>query len=324
MMTSSSSSSDAGTDILLLDDEKTVPEFLLIDHDQVRDKINQSFNSLISLVEQRRQVLLTELKSRSTTAIEDLTFKENQTAWTNMTSLIRTYGRLASRKEEDAELSDDSASTTLSSSSSLIQNMFKITGRGLKQCVVNEEAMFSLLLKDQETDLANRVSLLDIFIINEDPPLPAHLMPTAASANRAKLTHEHTIKTVTKSVTKSVAKCNCDCKLECVGDGMYEVKYKLDKKGTYSLNVLVNKKHINGSPFKLTCLENTVIRKQQPHYDHSISNLTSLNEQPPRRSVSKLPVKSQSSFNLKTSSSATLNRSLTPRVTEKRVTIQQK
>jgi hypothetical protein len=208
--------------------------------------------------------------------------------------LVESYGRVV--VAQHAEPIDETS--------------FKITGRGLKSCTVNEEATFSLSLKNRQSmleQMSNASSLLDIFIINnttENETTPTET-PSAVNAKTRKkspdlntkqqqssTTHKPTNKPL-KKPTETTRECNCDCKMECLGDGLYEVKYKLDRKGIYSLNVLVNKKHVLGSPFNLVCLEAASLPV--------VRTLSRVSSAASKKSTAttRQPVKSHSSFNLK-------------------------
>lgn len=127
---------------------------------------------------------------------------------------------------------------------------YSISGRGLKQCYVNEEQFFSLKFKTRDgiSPCKNHLSFLDIFIVRSE--VEARLISTSKRPNDL----QSKVLSSKKNVIKP-EKVDCECKLECLSDGVYEVKYKLNKKGNYSLNIMVNKKHIANSPYKLVCLE---------------------------------------------------------------------
>ncbi|RNA06035.1 tripartite motif-containing 2-like isoform X1, partial [Brachionus plicatilis] len=135
---------------------------------------------------------------------------------------------------------------------------YSISGRGLKQCYVNEEQYFSLKFKTKDgiSPCKNHLSLLDIFIVRSE--VEARLISTTKRPNEI----QGKVFSSKKNVTKP-EKVDCECKLECLSDGVYEVKYKLNKKGNYSLNIMVNKKHVANSPYKLVCLDKN-FRKPEP------------------------------------------------------------
>jgi hypothetical protein len=254
-------------------------------------KLNKTFDEIHSILNQRKETLLSELK-------QSLAFNDFEALNLNeLLSLIRNFGCLKTNSSIDNK--ENSLIIKPLQNKDSLSSLFKLTGRGLKQCLVNEEASFTLSLKSNSQDeeqiytysSLNQVSLLDIFIINIDTnetnKIPFSNLKKSSSSNIN---------------NKQLNKCNCDCRLECVGEGSYEIKYKLDKKGAYSLNVLLNKKHLNGSPFKLLCLENS------NNNNKITKNATNLRNQPLRNSQSSQPVvmvkKFQSNFNIPASKSS--------------------
>ncbi|CAF0704326.1 unnamed protein product [Brachionus calyciflorus] len=137
---------------------------------------------------------------------------------------------------------------------------YSISGRGLKKCVENVEQFFSLKFKNRDGSCSpgNYSSFLDIYIIRSD--VDAQLKQTN---NTKPNEFQNRLFSSKKNIITKPERIDCECKLECISDGVYEVKYKLNKKGTYSLNILVNKKHIANSPYKLICSEK-VNRTHEP------------------------------------------------------------
>ena len=240
-------------------------------------RISHIFEQIQASLETRRKSLLDELRQfqneSSTMSRHIFEFQTNL----DLAQLISNYGRIM----KTIANVDNSESST-SSSPLINENSFKITGRGLKQCTANEEATFSLSFRNIDNCSLSNVSLLDIFIISNES-VENNSTPTTIAARKKSFdtSTKPKLKSTTAAANNKIKKCNCDCKMECVGEGLYEVKYKLDQKGIYSLNVLVNKKHIHGSPFKLLCLENR----------SKAAKKTTTN--------AKLPAKSQSSFSLR-------------------------
>ena len=87
---------------------------------------------------------------------------------------------------------------------------------------------------------------------------------------------------------------------------MYTVKYKLDKSGTYKLNILVNKKHIGQSPYILKCAPHTkpkIELKKKPSmkssqtFNISTNSLNGGNVSPPKSSTTR-PMKTSSSSHI--------------------------
>lgn len=124
-----------------------------------------------------------------------------------------------------------------------------IKGKGLSQCTVNEETCFTLSFKNKNDLRTSNVSFLDIYIITSEvettKTLPSNKRAITSSTNR---------KSANSNLHYTKA-ANCDCTLEVLAEGIYLVKYKLTKRGVYSLNILVNKKHIGQSPYRLVCLD---------------------------------------------------------------------
>ena len=57
------------------------------------------------------------------------------------------------------------------------------------------------------------------------------------------------------NATKQNRHIKPNCKLQFMSDGIYVVKFKLEKLGIYELHILIDKKHICQSPYTLRCLE---------------------------------------------------------------------
>jgi hypothetical protein len=179
----------------------------------------------------------------STTSASNITSKVNESL-NSLTKLINSFGKISTVGDEPNK-------------SNIIE--CTITGRGLKQCFVNEESSFTLSFKNREGNFAkSNVSFLDIFIIACNEASATSL--SNAKESKEFLSGKRTISSsgTTNSNSSKQARalhCNCDCKLECLADGLYVVKYKLDRPGVFLLNVLVNKKHVGQSPYKLICID---------------------------------------------------------------------
>lgn len=138
-----------------------------------------------------------------------------------------------------------------------------LDGIGLKQCYVNEKSKFTLIFKSKNNGPLpkSNVSFLDIFIVTSGETTSA--AKSNFQTSKLNLNDKNNIGTKRKLTTNSssrgdnLKRCKCECTLECIAEGVYAIHYKLDKKGTYLLNVLVNKVHVGESPFKLKCLENS-------------------------------------------------------------------
>ena len=171
----------------------------------------------------------------------------------NLYDLINNFGKLSIKSNEKNSLNLE----------------YSISGRGLKQCYVNEEQFFSLKFKTQDgiSPCKNHLSFLDIYIVRSE--VEARLVSTSKRPNEM----QGKILTSKKFITKP-EKVDCECKLECLSDGVYEVKYKLNKKGNYSLNIMVNKKHIANSPYKLVCLDKNLRKSELNRCSTPIKSLT--------------------------------------------------
>jgi hypothetical protein len=246
-----------------------------------QSSIAKLFEQLQTTVDDRKRLLLDELKrTYEQSQLEDLDVEFDSSTSFDLARLVETYGRVVTR----------------SRARPIDETSFKITGRGLRSCTVHEEATFTLSLKDKQSMLeqtSNACPLLDIYIITSsaetEQPEPVN------KSVRARNKQTKPAKTPLKS-SDNPNKCNCECKMECLGDGLYEVRYKLDRKGVYSLNVLVNKKHISGSPFKLACLEGAPLPVRSMSRVSSAPKKSPVTRQP--------PVKSHSSLNLKQTSAS--------------------
>jgi hypothetical protein len=133
----------------------------------------------------------------------------------------------------------------------LIQNFGKIiytdavekncitSGEGLLQCFMNEEASFTLSCRDINGNLtATHSSYVNANITSDDETI--------------------------------------SCNLHYLAAGLFLVKYKIEKEGAYSLNVFLNKKHVQNSPFKLTCLNSRLTKLPKQTLSLSNMNLTNI------------------------------------------------
>lgn len=122
---------------------------------------------------------------------------------------------------------------------------------------MNDEACFTLEFKNKDDLRLSNVSFLDIYIITSEQNehrTTSTLSPSSSksSSSRASSSSASSSKSTSLRYPKAA---QCDCTLEVLADGLYLVKYKLARRGVYSLNILVNKKHIGHSPYRLVCLE---------------------------------------------------------------------
>jgi hypothetical protein len=189
-----------------------------------------------------------------------LIYSKDDPSTQELDSIIQNYGRLV--KPTSTELIDESKIF----SSEQIE--CSVDGIGLKQCYVNEKSKFTLTFRSKDNGPLpkSNVSFLDIFIVTSGETTSA--AKSNFQTSKLNLSDKNNIGTKKKLTTNSngssgsnrldqLKRCKCECTLECLAEGLYAIHYKLDKKGTYLLNVLVNKTHVGDSPFKLKCLENS-------------------------------------------------------------------
>lgn len=121
---------------------------------------------------------------------------------------------------------------------------------------MNEESCFTLSFKNKSDLRSSNVSFLDIYIITSEATSGSNTN-NGNESNHTKARPKISISNRTSSSTnlRYTRTANCECALEVLAEGVYLVKYKLAKRGTYSLNILVNKNHIGESPYQLVCVD---------------------------------------------------------------------
>lgn len=249
-------------------------------YDNTEKKLNEAFESLRVGLEKRKSTLLNELKhfyeERKTSIathpdvrnlpMEKFDFVTSSSSDTtnnkfhiaplkmatnhvnSLNNLINTYGKIVRIESCESPLE------------------CTIEGKGLTKCNVNEVSSFTLTFKNRTEIATSNVSFLDIYIITSDGNTysthnrniaSSTTLSTRTNSSRAlSSSHSNGIGGAgTARSTKYSKTANCDCTLEVLAEGVYAVKYKLAKKGIYTMNILVNKKHIGQSPYKLVCLE---------------------------------------------------------------------
>ena len=237
--------------------------------DSQRQLLSQNFESLKELLELRQMNLLAELnkdyneKQKKLENFFSSNEKENNSPKNSLENLLNL---LNENLEFKTEIKIDKFNLNIeklieqygsfikqngskNENKSLIQ--CKINGIGLTQAHVNEITKFTLSLSNLDGSISkSNVSLLDIFITTE-------ARTTIALAEAGIKTSAPLRSNFNSSISKydRSKKSNCECKLEYLSDGVYSVNYKLDKKGTYLVNILLNKKHIAESPYIIKCTE---------------------------------------------------------------------
>ncbi len=290
-------------------------------HKNIEDKINEHFEGLKTAIELRKTSLIQELKqflnetqgnldqntnndSDKQAEIKKLKhflnnekleffaekyFSKDDPSMQDLNSIVNSHGKLI--RTNSSDFIDE---TRIFNSN---QIDCKLEGLGLKQCYVNERSKFTLkfLNRDNSSQLPkSNVMFLDIFIITSGETTTAaksnfqtsRLTPNDKTGVKLRLTTSASSQTAA-SKSDSSRRCKCDCTLECLAEGVYAINYKLDKRGIYLLNILVNKEHVGDSPYKLKCLENSV---KTP-----LSELTTTSNRVKRVS------KTQSSYNISSS-----------------------
>jgi len=257
----------------------------------IEDKINEHFEGLKTAIELRKTSLIQELKqflnetqgnldqntnndSDKQAEIKKLKhflnnekleffaekyFSKDDPSMQDLNSIVNSHGKLI--RTNSSDFIDE---TRIFNSN---QIDCKLEGLGLKQCYVNERSKFTLkfLNRDNSQLPKSNVMFLDIFIITSGETTTAaksnfqtsRLTPNDKTGVKLRLTTSASSQTAA-SKSDSSRRCKCDCTLECLAEGVYAINYKLDKRGIYLLNILVNKEHVGDSPYKLKCLENSV------------------------------------------------------------------
>jgi len=257
----------------------------------VEDKINDHFESLKTTIELRKTSLIIELKKMlneiqgnssqdNTKNIDKLDeikklknflnnekleflvekyFGKDDPTMQDLSSIIKSHGKLI--RSNSSDFIDE---TRIFNNN---QIDCKLEGSGLKQCYVNERSKFILkfLNRDNSHIPKSNVMFLDIFIITSGETTTAAKsnFQTSRLTSNDKTGLKMRLSTSASSQSNTLKsdltrRCKCDCTLECIGEGVYAINYKLDKRGIYLLNILVNKEHVGDSPYKLKCLENSV------------------------------------------------------------------
>lgn len=262
-------------ELVQLDTEfRKLNDSLDTNYETIESKINRTFETLKLAVNNRQKLLLDELKlfynnektkllahnelNVGTYSLAKFDFQTVNSKTANVTAsldvlnnLINSYGKILVNKNESVPSSGLDCS---------------ISGKGLKQCYVNEESSFTLTFKNRDAlnaftnnnnNKINNVSFLDIFILTSDGESFSSTMTPTQTTSSPKSSSTARLATPRNKSVSNKATSNCDCLLETLADGRYAVKYKLSKKGIYMLNILVNKKHIGNSPYRLVCLDNS-------------------------------------------------------------------
>jgi hypothetical protein len=174
----------------------------------------------------------------------------------DLIALINNYGTIIETTPENSNSNSESSSINNESirgqSPAQIRSQSpplkcQISGKGLVECYANHEASFILSFKNRDGALFNKsnVSFMDIYILRAEDLTNQMKINNSENklSNKVKLTNR----------LYKQQRPTCFCKLERLSDGLYAVKYKLDKPGVYILNVLFNKSHIGNSPYRLVC-----------------------------------------------------------------------
>lgn len=147
-----------------------------------------------------------------------------------------------------------------------------LTGEGLVQCFINEDATFTLACRDVNNNITKtHLSFLDAYI--------TPIISTTAG----------TVSPLSSSPRSPSPQRPIKCKFEFLINGVYLVKYRLDKEGSYFLNILLNQKPILDSPYKINCLNSRFIKLSKQN-NLPISCLTISNNASGIASTSNTPI----------------------------------
>ena len=252
---------DSNKEISCVDDKNInnadLLESLDLNYNLAKDKIEKNFNYLLNHLNNRKAGLLKKIENIYEKKCSNLKLNKNEN---------ELIGFTFDSDEDSSEFENDEGyDDSTSNDSNILKQIVKIiskfgriiftdavethctaSGEGVSQCFVNEEASFTLSCKDINGNLAKtHSSYVSAFITSLTPSTPEDA------------------ETV-------------DCNLRFLTTGLFLVKYRIQKEGTYSLNVFLNNKHIQNSPFKLTCL-NTRCSKLLKKKSLTLSNTSITN-----------------------------------------------
>ena len=227
-------------------------ENLDLNYNLAKSRIETNFNYLLTYLNNRKIHLLNKLERIY--ELKTLNLKLNKTE----NELI---GFIVDEDEDSESAVNDNDNETICNNfnnsnilkqiSNLIVKFGKIistdavekncltTGEGLLQCFMNEEASFTLSCRDVNGNLTETHS--------------SH---------------------VNANITSDEDTINCD--LQYLATGLFLVKYKIKKEGTYLLNVFLNKKHVHNSPFKITCLNSRLTKLSKQNLSLSNMNIANI------------------------------------------------
>ena len=223
----------------------------------LNERLNEKENSLAN----ESKKILNFINNEKYDFITDTYFSKETPADQDLISIIQKYGKVFK-----------STSSKLIAEAKLFskdQMDCKLEGVGLRECYLNAISKFTLTFNNLDASLKMNVSFLDIFILTANetsstgkPRVERSSIGHSALPKRRLTSSNSTssISSTSKSNLETPKRCKCDCQLECVADGVYAVNYKLNKKGTYLLNILVNKNHVGESPYKIKCIEATGVK----------------------------------------------------------------
>lgn len=195
----------------------------------------------------------------------------------DLIALINNYGTIIETTPENSNSNSESSSINNESirgqsppqaRSQSPAVKCQISGKGLVECYANHEASFILSFKNRDGALFNKsnVSFMDIYILRAED--------LTNQMNNIIINDENKLSNKVKLTNRlyKQQRPTCFCKLERLSDGLYAVKYKIDKPGVYILNVLFNKSHIGNSPYRLVCTSRSFDLYKRPTKTASANN----------------------------------------------------
>ena len=262
---------DISSTISGLSDETDEDQLLRRRRRRVERKINSTFKSLQRMLRTRRVQLLKELKEKTSEAknihlvvMNDLSEAIGQHC--KLVDVVQSDKKTASahvaNSSDMLSLENNNSNNNKNDTSSMANATFKcqLSGIGLVHCFVNYEASFIISFKNRR-----RLAKLATSPTNNNnrSAAPASQPQTATAAAAAAANVSFLDVYILKcdnddennnNNTPTAQRANTMCKMELLADGLYAIKYKLDTPGAYILNVMINKAHVDRSPFRLACL----------------------------------------------------------------------
>ena len=200
---------------------------LSLNHKNAEARIEKHFNYLANYLNHRKNHLLNKLNKIYEQKCLNLKEKKIENEFIGFNTEIDDDN------DNDDDADDDNLGRSLLKqimrmvskygqiiSTDAIETNCTLSGEGLMQCFINEEATFTLSCRDINNNLTKtHSSFISSFITPSESTVTQEMVMT----KKFKL-----------------------------ATGLFLVKYSLEKEGIFLLNILLNGKHIANSPYKIT------------------------------------------------------------------------